>query len=173
MSEHNFTLILTRAPDEIEIEGLFEAGCDDATFAGPDGVPVAYFSRDAHTMADAVLSAIENVESVLGDHSVVAVEPDLVSLADIAEMTGRSRQSIQQLAAGDRGEGSFPTPAAHVSGRTRLYRWWEVAQWFGLKEEVEDAQEIAMVNAALVTRAVQPHTALLTAYQALQTAGAA
>jgi hypothetical protein len=171
MTEYEFRLILARPPEgEGEINALFEAGCDDGTFAGPGGVPIAEFIREGPSMAEAVLSGVENVERVMGTGTVTVVEPELVTLADIAELTGRSRQSVQQLAVGDRGDGSFPTPAAHVLGRTRLYHWWEVATWFGMdKETVEDAREIAEVNAALVLRAMHPGKPLKSIYRSLLT----
>lgn len=170
MTEHEFRLVLGRPPDgDGEIDALFEAGCGDGTFAGPAGVPVAEFARDADSMAEAVLGAISAVESVMGAGAVTVVEPDLVSLSDIAELVGRTRQSVQQLAAGQRGPGMFPPATAHLMGRTRLYKWWEIAQWFGMADEtVQAAREIAQVNAALVIRAMrQSGTPLRSLYRSL------
>jgi MoaA/NifB/PqqE/SkfB family radical SAM enzyme len=65
MSEWTFRLTLAGiALTEEELDALFEAGCDDATFSlERDGTVLGFFDRDADTQEDAVLSAIDNVES--------------------------------------------------------------------------------------------------------------
>lgn len=75
MPDHDFTLILAREPSGDELDALFDAGCDDAMFGTTAGVAHAQFDREADTLADAIMSAIESVESVAGLR-VVRVEPD-------------------------------------------------------------------------------------------------
>jgi hypothetical protein len=68
----------------------------------------AAFAGEAGALLDAVVSAIEAVESVDG-LEVLGVEPDeLVWASEIAARTGRSRQSVDQLVKGQRGPGGFP-----------------------------------------------------------------
>lgn len=157
MNEYGFTLII-EGDVEAAMDKLFEAGCDDATFGAVDGVQYADFDREAPTFARAVSSAIVDVESVPG-LLVRRVEPDdLVTISEIAERLGRSRESVRLLAAGARGPGDFPSPVSHLRTRSRLWRWSEVADWAGesTPEEQERAGFVAALNAALELRVKAP-----------------
>lgn len=150
MSEHNFTLIISGDVDD-HLDDLYEAGCDDALFGEVDGVSYAEFDRDAHSLHEAVISALRAVSSVDGLR-VDRVEPeDLVTASEIAERSGRSREMIRLLIAGERGSGNFPAPVSHLRGRNRLWRWSDVAAWLGEveRERLHDAVFIAALNAAL------------------------
>jgi hypothetical protein len=117
--------------DDAGLDALYEAGCDDATFATDAGGVYAVFHRQASTPEQAVLSAIRSVEGVGGSIRVVrvAVEDDWLTAAEIAERTGRSRQNIGQLVRGDRGPGGFPAPVARGGARSPLFSWVEVQGW--------------------------------------------
>jgi hypothetical protein len=157
MSEWTFSLILvtdsprpSREFDYTLADELYEHGCDDATFSVRDGVPIADFDREAGDAAAAIWTAVQDVESV-NNLRVHHVEPgDLVSVAQLAERTGRSRQSIQQLAAGARGPGTFPTPISGVTERTRLWRWSEVITWWSATYPLELAPAVADLASAIV-----------------------
>jgi hypothetical protein len=159
MTTHTFTLIID-GPDVTEepvADALFDAGCRDALFGRRDRVQFADFDRKAPELARAIVSAIEQVESVEGMR-VLRVEPeDLVSASVIAARTGRSREGVRLLAEGRRGPGGFPAPIAWVDAKTRLWHWSDVATWFAeqLDERVadlRDAQLVAALNAGLETR---------------------
>jgi len=149
MNEHNFTLILNGDVDA-HLDELFEAGCDDATFGEVEGVAYAEFDRQAKTFAEALASAVRDIQSVQGIR-VVRIEPDdLVTASEIAERLGRTRESVRLLASGRRGGGTFPAPASHLRARGRLWRWADVLGWAGASEgDHEAAQLVAAVNAAL------------------------
>jgi len=153
--EYEFTLILHGELDASAIDALFEAGCDDATLGEVDRVGYADFIRAAPSFGDALTSAIEQVESVPG-LTVARVEPDdLVTLSEIAQRLGRSRESVRLLAAGKRGPGDFPPPVSHLKARSSLWRWSEVAAWAKRHDQPIDlnaATAIAAINAALVLR---------------------
>ena len=108
MTEHEFTLVIDGdLADEKVAATLFEVGCDDATFGIIDGIGYGEFIREASTFADAVMSAIRQVESVAGLR-VMHIEPDdIVTMTDIAERLDRTRESVRLLIAGQRGPGSF------------------------------------------------------------------
>ncbi len=156
MTEHQFTLVIAGDVNrQAAIDALFEAGCDDATFGTVDHVSYGDFFREAPSLAEAVRSAIEQVEGVPGLR-VLRVEPDdLVTMNEIAERMGRSRESVRLLIKGARGPGGFPPPASHLKARSRLWRWSEVAAWaedVTAPVEPRAAALIAMVNAALTLR---------------------
>lgn len=160
MSEHNFTLVIAGPVDE-KLDELYEAGCDDALFGEVDGVQYGEFDREGPSLRQAIVSAMRAVESVRGLR-VDRVEPeDLVTLSEIAARSGRSRESIRLLIAGERGPGNFPAPASHLRERNRLWRWSDVAEWLGQteSEEFHDALFVAALNAALELRHRQPQLA--------------
>ncbi len=61
MTEQHFELT-NGVPSVPACDALVEAGCDDATFSVKGGLIFAVFDRDAATMLDAVIAAIEAVE---------------------------------------------------------------------------------------------------------------
>jgi hypothetical protein len=159
MQTFSFRLLL-RGPDVGEtatIDQLYEAGCDDALFGQRDQIQYAGFDRKAPSLADAVLSAIRQIESV-PQMRVLRVEPDeLVSATAIATRTQRSRESVRLLIEGKRGPGGFPAPLSWVDAKKRLWQWSDVARWFAdeLGDDTwatADAETIAAINAALETR---------------------
>ena len=68
MPVHHFTLIVEGIDLQAEptIDALFEAGCDDATVGRVDGVQYVDFDREAESLAEAVISAVRDVEKVDG-----------------------------------------------------------------------------------------------------------
>jgi hypothetical protein len=135
-------------------------------------VSVIELEREAVTFADAVLGAIREVEE-LGDARVVRVEPDeLVTASAIARRVGRSRQSIAQLIAGERGPAGFPSPALWIDGKTRLWRWTDVAEWLAAAVDHSAAIDrfaaefLAMLNGELQARRHRERLATLAAPEA-------
>lgn len=166
MPTYEFTLVLSRADVMSDAAGdaLYDAGCDDATFGTVDGVAYATFNRDAAALAEALTSAIADVQRGVAGVRVVHVEPDeLVTMSEIADRTGRSRESVRLLTAGERGDGTFPAPTSHLRTRNRLWRWPEVARWFARHDGsvAEPAAElvdtIAAFNAVLAWREHRGH----------------
>lgn len=145
MDTYTFRLVVTDLIDDEGANRLYEAGADDgAPETGPQGHSVG-FDREAASLEDAVMSAIKEVESA--DFEVWRVEPDeLVSAADIADRTGRSRQSISSLVSGARGPGGWPRPVAG-NVRSPLWRWSDIASWF---EEFDGSQQVDQVEAAFL-----------------------
>lgn len=164
MSAHEFTLIV-EGPDLQEdpyVDALFEAGFDDTTIGRVGSIQYLDFDREAESFVDAVFSAAKDLESAVPGVRVVHLEPDdLVTMSEIAERVGRTRESVRLLISGDRGPGGFPAPATHFRNRQRMWRWQEVAVWFadklGEPQVVGDpgtAQFITAFNAGLKWRKV-------------------
>ncbi|MGH9380513.1 MAG: helix-turn-helix transcriptional regulator [Thermoanaerobaculia bacterium] len=165
MTTHQFILIVD-GPDlqhEAHLNALFEAGCDDATVGRLGAIQYLDFDREAESFADAVLGATEAIEKTGLGARVVHLEPDdLVTMSEIAERTGRTRESVRLLISGQRGPGRFPAPATHFKNRRRMWRWQEVAAWFaralGEPQAVGDPSNsrfITAFNAGLSWRQVE------------------
>lgn len=159
MSTHHFTLIVDGADsqDEAMLDRLFEAGCDDALVGSADGVQFIDFDRDAASLDAAVLSAVADVEQAGRIRVVRLAGAGLVSMADIAARTGRTRESVRLLVSGARGPGSFPAPATDPRSRYRLWRWADVARWFRREvgQEIPGARQERLrsaINACLELR---------------------
>lgn len=155
MPEHDFELTIQGALTDARLDALVDAGCDDATFATKGDLTFADFTREAPTMLDAIISAIRAIETVDG-LEVLHVDPDeLVWAAEIAQRTGRTRQSVDQLIKGQRGPGGFPSPATHAT-RNPLWRWSEVETWFatyeGRQPDTERSIVIGAINGTLQAR---------------------
>ncbi len=150
-----FWVVLAERPTETELNKFVDSGVEDATFGVERGVPVAEFDREATSLAEAVASAVRDLEDA--DMTPVRViDEDLLTLADIADRVGQSRESIRRYATGERGPGDFPPPVNPARDGTVFYRWSEVAPWLRerLKIEVEDTDP-ALVMANLVIQARQ------------------
>ena len=68
MQTHHFTLII-EGPDmqeETIINALFENGCDDGTIGRSDGIQFIVFDREAASFAEAVQSAVDDIECMPG-----------------------------------------------------------------------------------------------------------
>lgn len=153
MNTYTFTLVIDGdAGTDEHINALFEAGCDDATFSHGSTISYGDFDREAENLLEAVLSAVEAVESVEGLSVRRVDENDLVTVNDIAERLDRSRQSVNQLIAGDRGDGTFPQPLGRTRGHGRVWSWSEVAEWAGVDYDAETSAVLQAVNGALALR---------------------
>lgn len=167
--KHTFTLVLN-VPSSIEpftdenLDALYEAGCDDATFGQREHIYYADFDRKVPTFAEAVISAIEQIERAVPGIIVERIEEeDLVTISEIAERAKRTRQSVWQLVKGHRGPGNFPAPGGAV-GRTVFWRWSEVGPWlaeqYGDKLQIEpNAEFISAMNGLLEARRRVPRLA--------------
>lgn len=157
---YDFTLVLSginRITPRIE-KALFEAGCDDATLSMRNGRVFLTFSRQGTSRSEAILSAIRDVyKADIGAEIILLDESNLVTQADIARRIGRTRQWIHQCVAGVRGPGGFPPPVGHVTPKTPVWFWSDVARW--LKQHrlseapvVCDAWQVAVINNELERR---------------------
>jgi hypothetical protein len=141
MKTYEFTLVIESPsgyPDDMD-DAIFEAGCDDALLSHRKGVTYLNFDRQAENLEDAVISAIQQVERAGLKLRVRRVEPsDIVTSAEIARRLCRSRQHVQQMISGTRGDGDFPLPVAGITAKTMVWSWKEVAEWLLLKNKISD-----------------------------------
>lgn len=155
--------------DERVVDTLYGSGCDDATVSverdGSSGY--ADFDREAGDALGAVMSAVEQIEAA--GFEVASVGDDLVSVADIAERTGRSQQAVSSWINQDRGPGGFP--AARTDRHWgAVYSWAEVAEWLAGHKIGDLDPAVARVAAACA--AVEAVLDARTQLRALPTAAA-
>jgi hypothetical protein len=158
--EYEFALVLTGI-DEVTDEAvskLYEAGCDDATISVRSGRVYATFARKSISIKDAILSAVQSIRAANIGADVLRIdECNLVTQAEIARRTGRSRQQIHQFILGTRGPGGFPGPACHITDDSPLWYWCEVSYWLWennmiTEERVREAETIEVINNVLEFR---------------------
>ena len=158
MPNHHFTLIVDGRDmqEEEVINALFESGCDDGTVGCADAVQFVVFDRQADSLDQAVMSAVKDIERIQGLEVVRVADAGLVSIADIASRTGRTRESVRLLISGARGPGSFPVPVTDPRSRYRLWHWLEVERWLTayLHQETDfrNEQLLTAINASLEFR---------------------
>lgn len=154
MTSFAFRIRLHDPLTDEDADRLYEAFDEEvAVEEGPKGNFVG-FEREAASFLDAVLDAITEVIDLGFDP--LAVEDELVSMADIAQRTGRSRQSVSMLVSGQRGPGGFPHPVAGYV-RSPLWHWADVSTWFendasGRWSFEDRTRTIASINGALANR---------------------
>ncbi|MBA3670227.1 MAG: hypothetical protein H0W71_09250 [Sphingomonas sp.] len=162
MKDHEFTIIASGLDprDEAFEDRFFEAGCDDATLSFQKGVIILEFHREAESFAKAVASAYEAV--LRAGAQVDRIEPDhLVSLSEIAERSGLTRQAISLYTRAERGQ-NFPGPVAKVTSKHPLWDWPEVAEWLFEKgslarEDLVAARVVKEANLQLEANGVVGH----------------
>ncbi len=153
---HEFRLVLDPLDDATFDEAADRIGerCDDISLTRETGVTYAEVDRAAESFEVAVEAAVKDM--VAAGLRVRRVAPDpLVSLADIAQRTGRTKEGVRLLTIGSRGPGGFPAPILSHRGGQRYWSWPEVAAWFRAAElaDVEPDPAEGMVhafNAALI-----------------------
>ncbi|MEK7862203.1 MAG: hypothetical protein AAB295_02955 [Chloroflexota bacterium] len=152
---NRFTLELAglRELSDDQLNALFAAGCDDATFGAEGGALIVNFDRKAPSFAEAVNSARWQIEGTVPRLRVVRIvveNEDLVTASEIARRAGLTREGVRLLATGARGPRTFPTPRATL-GRQRLWHWPDVAAWFarerGAHLKVESDEQGRFVHA--------------------------
>ena len=125
MRSYEFTLVVDRRLTDDEVDALFER-CDDVSPERREGRTLLGFDRVAGDFAEALVSALHDVETT-GPIVASVLSEDLVTLKVIAERTGRTYESVRLLATGRRGPGGFPAPSS--SAGWSFYSWVQVRPW--------------------------------------------
>ncbi|MCP9958963.1 hypothetical protein [Streptomyces sudanensis] len=81
---------------------------------------------EAPTLLEAVARVARDIRLVPGLCAVGVRHDDVVTLGEAAQRCTRSRQSLVQLARGQRGNGGFPAPEVETGG-TAFYSWSKIA----------------------------------------------
>lgn len=129
MTSYEFTLKLNRQVTADEADMLYGSGCDDSAIeTGPLGTRID-FDREAKSLAEAIATAVRDIEKVPGLRAVGVACDNMVALADIAARAGVSREAVRLWAVGRRGPGSFPSPVLITTGGESVWDWEQVAAW--------------------------------------------
>lgn len=159
--KRQFTLILKDVDENtLNLEdSLYEAGCDDALINFRAGAVYLDFHREADSLEQAVLSAIDDVESASVKPIVINIAPDdLVTEAEIAKRLNAKRQAISLWIKGERrSKIPFPKPIKKLTDKSPFWKWSEITKWLYNnhkidKTEVEEAIFIEDLNAVLEQR---------------------
>lgn len=154
MGSHQFRVLVHDPISDDDASRLFDTMPDDPAVETGPKAHVVGFDREGDDLLDLILDAVAQI--IAAGLEPVAVEDELVTAADIAERTSRTRQSISMLVAGERGPGGFPFPAAGHA-RSPLWRWADVAGWMEQLDgrayhADERSRVVAGVNGALALR---------------------
>lgn len=125
---------------------FFEAGCDDALVMIVKGNVVLQFTREAPDVAEAVATAIRDVHRA-GARAKRIAPDSYVTMSDIAERSGLTRQAISNYANGERGAGDFPRAVLRANTDSPLWDWLSVARW--LLKNTKLPKEISLEFAEL------------------------
>jgi hypothetical protein len=165
-----FVLLVDPSTSQDQREALLDR-CRDATITKEtrrQTVEVT-FDREAPTLIDAIVSAVRDCDAVGVPPTHVRDDDDFVTLADVAERVGRSREAVRLWSIGRTGPGGFPPPV-DMGISTAFYRWSQVAPWIRerMGMPVHDPEPVlAAINLALQLRALAPRVSRMDAVRSL------
>ncbi|HIF9162847.1 TPA: hypothetical protein ACX6PK_003733 [Photobacterium damselae] len=163
MKEYEFAIVATSAT-KINVDSiseisdkLFEAGCEDGTVSSRNQSLIIEFYRESDSYESAVISAINEINSVTGLNVISVDAGDFVGLSDAAELSSLSRSMLSKLSTGERGDGNFPSAYLRLQNKAPLYDWFDIAKYLagnGLvaPELAENAKVTSEINIALRIR---------------------
>ena len=173
--EYEFCLVLKRGTPIIDLD-LAEKICEkrnDSFMGGRYGISTIHFDAMAESFIEAVMLAIEDIESISQQQplKVVRVEPgNWVCMEEIGVRVELHVSEVHSIIIGKdksiknaypsynsvscQPPDSFPSPVLNIDSPTPLWDWTEVSQWFysvgklGLND-VKQAQDIIEINKEL------------------------
>lgn len=157
MAVHRFTIVVDHEPTDDQVDTIFERFDDLGVGGSPrEGIGFVSVDRRAESLSAAIESAVRDVESV-GLRPMRIDDENHVTLGDIADRIGRSREIVRLWSVGRQGPGGFPPPVN--IGDTSFYSWAEVSVW--LRERMgfnvpEVDPVLVAANHALQIRTLAP-----------------
>jgi hypothetical protein len=109
--------------------GLVLVGLPEAVLLEAGGVTTVRATVRAPGPAAAVSQLVETVTKAVPAAVPLRVDQDLVSVSDIAQRLGRTRESVRLLVDGKRGPGRFPPAIGAVGDGIRVWPWSVVLEW--------------------------------------------
>jgi hypothetical protein len=139
-----FGLVVDRMPDERQLEELGPL----ATVLWDPGTTTVRLRFDwpARTVAEAVTGAVRLVERA-GLRALRVDADDWVTVGDVAQRIGRSREAVRLWSIGRLGPGGFP-PSLNPGRDTTYFSWAEVLWWLRTRMGFDLADEEPTLAAA-------------------------
>jgi hypothetical protein len=126
------------------------AALPGAAFREAGGVTTVTAKIIAPGPAAAISRLEEPVRKAAPAAVPLRVDPDLVTVSNIARRVGRSRESVRLLVDGKRGPGGFPAPLGVVGEGTRVWPWSVALEWFDQALGVDLGERGVLPEAAAV-----------------------
>jgi hypothetical protein len=168
MASHEFVLRLNREVTDEDVVALYEAGCADASVeTGPLGT-MPDFTRKATTLAEALVSAVRDIEKVPGLRVIGVASDNMVTLAGVADRAGVTREAVRLWSTGQRGRGGFPPPLMMTAAGERVWDWQQVGRWLERNEMQLYAAAWAKTTMTVRTRTLCTADRVLAARDALR-----
>lgn len=127
---------------------------DNATFDRVDGLShVTVYVEDGQSVVDTVLETTRRLANTVAGAKAVRVDPDLVTISDIAARVGVSREAVRLWTRGTRKP--FPIQFDTIGADQRVWRWVEVVEWLewakaiDMDEDLPTVADIEHINACL------------------------
>ncbi|HEU4424000.1 MAG TPA: hypothetical protein VFR67_15825 [Pilimelia sp.] len=142
-----FVLVIDRLPGPDELAILARTASFAELLWDPGSATVRLrFDVTAPTLVESIVSAVRRVEAA-GLRAVRVDAHDWVTLGDIAERIGRSRETVRLWATGRLGPGGFPPPL-NPGRDTSFYSWAEVLPWLRHRLGFDMPDEEPVLSAA-------------------------
>jgi hypothetical protein len=109
--------------------GLVSGALPEAVLSQAGGATTVRATLRAPGPAAAVSALVERVKKTVPTAVALRVDQDLVSVSDIAQRIGRTRESARLLVDAKRGPGNFPPPIGVVGDGIRVWPWSVVLEW--------------------------------------------
>lgn len=127
---------------------------DNVTFDSVDGLShVTVHVEDGQSVVDTVLETTRRLANTVAGANAVRVDPDLVTISDIAGRVGVSREAVRQWTHGTRKP--FPSQFDTIGADQRVWRWVEIVEWLewakaiDMDEDLPTLADIDHLNACL------------------------
>ncbi|WP_340571153.1 DNA-binding protein [Stenotrophomonas sp. G106K1] len=148
-TEFNFTLryhLLDTSIDQGVLERrLLDAGCGDALPGIGSVARLALeFCREASNAAEAMRSALADVQRAVPGAEPIEVSPDLVGLTDVADLLGMSRQNMRKLLLAH--PQTFPAPVHE--GSASIWHLAGILSWMQARGSQKVSSELVELAAA-------------------------
>ena len=130
------------------------AELDDMLFAEVNGIPLAtIFVEDGADIVNTVLRAVRRISYHVPEAAPIRVNPDLVSMSDVADRVGVSREAVRKWI--NREANAFPSPFGCVGARQLVWQWADVNSWLKtvksivVDEDLPPSSVVDQINAHL------------------------
>lgn len=161
MNNYEFSLIFNIPDEKWDIEeisnALYKSGCDDSTvFTGVRNTVLLEFFRESDSAHNALKSAENDILRAYPNAKIFEAKPDRVSMVDIAELTGKTRQSVRKLVNFLEPVAVTPKPFWHLY---QVLNWYKEQKNVGFEDSVYETSKAAwMYNRAIDDRRIQEFT---------------